>query len=275
VTQNMPEIQTESKRHVPLEGQVNFRDLGGYQTTDGRTVRWRQLFRSGRLANLTDKDVTRLESLGIRTVVTLLTADDIEVYGPDRLPPGAKLLSLPIDIDAATELANRATKALKSGDFSQIPAELNPEIHRLLIHDGRDQYAALLREIVNPANRPLVFHCSHGVHRTGTGAAILLSALGIPWADVRNDYLLSNVYRREEVNKRLGQLRQMAAEKRGIQPGQVDMRNMEAFLIQQGAYIDASCDEMVRQYGTVDVYLRDGLGLDEQEIGQLRDELLD
>ena len=60
--------------------------------------------------------------------------------------------------------------ALKSGDFPAIPAELNPEIHRILIHDGETQYAALLRLIADPANRPLVFHCSRGVHRTGTGA---------------------------------------------------------------------------------------------------------
>ena len=72
----------------------------------------------------------------------------------------------------------------KSGDFSAIPAELNPEIHRILIHDGKTQYAALLRLIADPANRPLVFHCSHGVHHTGTGAAILLSALGVSWDSV-------------------------------------------------------------------------------------------
>ncbi|UCG25202.1 MAG: tyrosine-protein phosphatase, partial [Chloroflexota bacterium] len=219
--------------------------------------------------------VSCLEDLGIRTVVTLLTEVDVEAYGPDRLPAGARLLSLPIDSEAATEIASPATIALKSGDFSQIPAELNPEIHRLVIRDGREPYAALLRAIADPANRPLIFHCSHGVHRTGTGAAILLAALGVPWATIREDYLLSNVYRREEVQKRLDQLRHMAAEKRGIQPVQVDMHDMEAFMIQQGAYIDASYDEIVEEYDTLDRFFGEGLGLDEQEIRQLQDELLD
>ena len=67
----------------------------------------------------------------------------------------------------------------------------------------------------------------------------------------------------------------MAAEKRGIPPEQVDISNMEAFLIQQGAYIDASYDEMVKAYGSVDTFIRDGLGLSDQEINQLRDELLE
>ena len=263
------------ERHVPLEGQTNFRDLGGYETDDGRTVKWGQVYRSGRLSKLTDHDLVHLESLGIRTVVNLLTDDDIEVYGRNRLPAGAREASMPIDSDTATELANLTNDALKSGDFSMIPGELNSDIHRILIHDGQQQYAALLREIANLANRPLVFHCSHGVHRTGTGAAILLSALGVPWETVREDYLLSNTYRHDEVRRRLVQLRQLAAEKQGIVPEEVDMGNMEAFLIQDGSYIDASYDEIIKLYGSRSGYISEGLGLTKSELDRLRDSLLD
>lgn len=262
-------------RHITLQGQANFRDLGGYQTGDGRTIKWGEVYRSGRLPKLTIDDVDQLANLGIRTVVSLLTEDDIDVYGRDRIPPGVQERSLPIDSSTATELANMINEALKTGDFSKVPIELNPEIHRLLIHDGMQEYAALLREIADPDYRPLVFHCSHGVHRTGTGTAILLSALGVPWDIVREDYLLSNKYRHDEVGKRLGQLRQMAAEKRGVTAEQIDMTNMEAFLIQKGSYIDASFGEMIDEYGSVDGFIHDGLGLNDFEIDHLHDELLE
>jgi protein-tyrosine phosphatase len=108
------------KRHIDLAGQANFRDLGGYQTIDGRSLKWGQVYRSGRLVKLTDEDLVRLEQLGIRTVVNLLTEDDKEATGRDRLPAGAQLVSLPIDSDTATRLSNQATAALKSGDFSKI-----------------------------------------------------------------------------------------------------------------------------------------------------------
>jgi protein-tyrosine phosphatase len=265
----------DSQRHIDLDGQANFRDLGGYQTTDGRSVKWGQVYRSGRLSQLTDEDLQQLEGLGLKTVVNLLTDDDLDSYGKDKLPHGAKLLHLPIDSERTTELANQATSALKSGDFSQIPPELNAEIHRILIQDGRRQYASLMREIANPTNRPLVFHCSHGVHRTGTGAAILLAVLGVSWETIRADYLLSNTYRQEEVNKRLAQLQQMAAEKRGIEPAQVDMGNMEAFLVQHGSYIDASYDEIVKIYGGISDFTRDGLGLSEGDVERLHNELLE
>jgi protein tyrosine/serine phosphatase len=67
----------------------------------------------------------------------------------------------------------------------------------------------------------------------------------------------------------------MAADKRGIQPEQVDMSNMEAFLIQQGTYIDASYDEVVKMYGGINNFTREGLGLGERKIEQLRHELLE
>ena len=63
---------------IALEEVSNFRDLGGYQTTDGRAVKWGELFRSGELPRLSDADVDRLDSLGVRTVVNFLTPAEIE-----------------------------------------------------------------------------------------------------------------------------------------------------------------------------------------------------
>jgi protein-tyrosine phosphatase len=267
----MPE--NDRPRLIQLHGAINFRDLGGYATAGG-VVKTGEVYRSGRLAGLTDADLVVLEDLGIRTVVTLLTADDVEEYGPDRLPPGARLVELPIDSDTATELATRARAALATGNFSSIPPELNLDIHRLLVVDGREQYGELMRLVADPLNRPLVFHCSHGVHRTGTGAAILLSLLGVDWATVRSDYLVSNRVRAAEVEKRLAQIRAVAARARGIDPSDVDMTNMEAFMVQDGRYIDASREQVVTDYGSLDAYFRNGLGLTDAVIHQLRDQLV-
>jgi protein-tyrosine phosphatase len=66
----------------------------------------------------------------------------------------------------------------------------------------------------------VVYHCSHGVHRTGTATAILLSALGVPWETVPEDYLLSNKYRVEEVNRRNSDLRLLAADTLLVEPEQ-------------------------------------------------------
>jgi protein-tyrosine phosphatase len=261
------------EHHVPLDGQSNFRDLGGYKTADGKTVKPGVVYRSGELHKLTDEDVERLEDLGIRTVVNFLLPEEIAAAGPDRLPAGATEVSLPIQVrkDVVIDLI----EARKTGDFSNVPASLNDEIHKVLAMEAMDEYAALLRKIADPANRPLAFHCSHGIHRTGTGAAILLNLLGVPWETVREDYLLSNPCRADEVQKRLAQLKEAAAKNQSIEPDQVDMTNIEAFYILRGSYIDAAHDAIIEQYGSIEAYAREGLGLTDLEIQELKAELLE
>jgi len=261
-------------RTVPLEGQSNFRDVGGYATTDGRTVKWGEVYRSGRLDRLTDDDVARLDSLGIKTVVNFLTPAEIE-EGPDRLPESVRENPLPIVSGNAEELAAAAHRAMRTGDFSELPPTINPEIHRLLIDQAESEYAAFLRAAADPANRPLVLHCTHGVHRTGTATALLLSALGVPWETVRQDYLLSNEYRAEEIEHRLGQLRAMAAAAQSVSPEAVDMSGANAFYVLEGSYIDASLDEAIGQYGSMATYIGEGLGISDEELAGLRASLLE
>jgi len=268
----VPQVATP-ERHVALDGQPNFRDLGGYQTTDGHTVKWGEVYRSGELPRLSDEDMATLDELEIQTVVSFLTEREIEARGPDRLPEGTIEVALSMEGNLG-DLTAVVNVARKTGDFSEVPADINPDIHRRLMVEGREHYASLLREIADPANRPLVFHCSHGIHRTGTATAILLSALGVPWETVREDYLLSNTCRWEEIEHRLTALRDLYAENNGIPPEEVDTTNMEAFYILQGAYIDAALEQAMEDYGSMEAYIRDGLGITDEEVEKLREELL-
>ena len=263
-----------SIRQVSLDGQSNFRDIGGYETADGRTVRWGRVYRSGRLSNLSDDDVSRLEELEINSVVNFLTSAEIEADGADRLPPSVRELRLPMEAGNMNELTAVVGEARRTGDFSGLSPEINPGFHRQLIVEGKENYAEFLRQLANQENLPLVYHCSHGVHRTGTATAILLSALGVPWETVREDYLLSNDYRREEVGPRIEQLKQLYAADRGIDVADVDATNIEAFYVLQGHYIDGSLEQAIADFGSMDSYIREGLGLSDEEIEKLRQNLL-
>ena len=258
-----------------LEGQPNFRDLGGYETIDGRRLKTGEIYRSGELSRLTDEDVAALEELQIRTVVNFLLPQEIEKNGADRLPEGTHEDLQPIQGEKAAKLTMDVTAAIQSAEFDKIPPEMNPEFHRQLADEGRDQYAHLLRQAADPESRPLVFHCSHGVHRTGTATAILLSALGVPWETIREDYLLTNEYRREEVEETLGKIRAKAAETKGVSADEIDMTNVEAFYVLEGFYIDGTLDQAVAEYGSLETYIRDGLGLTDEEVEKLRNELLE
>jgi protein-tyrosine phosphatase len=258
-------------RHVDLDGQSNFRDVGGYRTEDGGRVQWGQIYRSGTLATLSERDVDFIQRLGVRTVVDFRTEQEIEERGADRLPDRVNHIVVGISGDG---LAEAAHEARSTGDFTKLPATINPEIHRLLVKEAKEQYAELLRTATDPANRPLVFHCSHGVHRTGTGTAILLSALGVPWKTVRKDYLLSNKFRKKEVNKRIRELRELTAKNTGVSVRKVDDANIKAFYRLKASYIDATRDEILKEYGSTEAFVIEGLGLSAEELAALRLSLL-
>lgn len=268
------EEELPQKRHIPLEGQSNFRDIGGYKTTDGRTVKWGQVYRTGELPRLTDEDIAVLKNLDLQMVHNFLLEEEIAQRGQDRLPSSTQLVENPIKT-SADDLVLAVLEARKTGDFSVVPPDLNKEVHRVLAREGREEYAAMMRALSDPENRPFAFHCSHGVHRTGTAAAILLSALGVPWETVREDYLLSNTYREEENDKRIEQLTAEAAKTLGVPPGEVDTTNMVAFYILQGDYIDGTLEVILQEYGSMENYLQQGLGLSSEELDVLRQQLLE
>jgi protein-tyrosine phosphatase len=208
-------------------------------------------------------------------VVSFLTEKEVAARGPDRLPANTVEVELPMEAGNLGDLTDVVRQARSTGDFSEVPPDINPDIHRRLMVEAQEHYAALLREVSDSASRPLVFHCSHGIHRTGTATAILLSALGVPWETVREDYLLSNIYRQKEIDHRLEQLRDLYAESNGIPPDEVDTTNMDAFYVLQPAYIDAALEQAVEDYGSMEAYIREGLGITDEEIERLKNQLLE
>jgi protein-tyrosine phosphatase len=259
-------------RHVPLQGQPNFRDLGGYRATDRRRVKWGIVYRSGELSQLTHEDVDKLATLGIKTVVDLRSPQEISARGEGRLPPGTRVQPIPI---ASSDVFTKLIPMFLKGDFSQVPPNLLERVNRLLVSEFSQQYAALLRALLNRENLPLVFHCTQGKDRAGFGAAIVLSALGIPWETVVEDYLLSNEYRKEENDKLLGMVQRFAASQGRPGTEQIAFERVEGLLYVKEESLHAAYAEILERHGSVEGYLIHGLGASERELMQLRDELLE
>lgn len=256
-------------RHIPLSGQPNFRDLGGYRSRDGRRVKWGAVYRSGELSKLTEDDLGKLEELGIKTVVDLRSPGEVSARGPSRMPPGAK--TLPLSITSSDMFAKLIPMFLE-GDFSQLPADLLERVNRALVRDFTEQFGGLLRALSDPANRPLVFHCTQGKDRAGFGAAMVLSALGVPWDVVVEDYLLSNEFRQEENDKMLGMIREFAGAKGGEV---VELSKIEGLLYVKPASLEAAHTEIRELHGDVESFLVDGLGCTPEGLERLRDDMLE
>ena len=174
-----------------LQGASNFRDLGGYPGRDGRPLRWRRLFRSDHLAELTEADRGLLRALGVTRAFDFRGMQERAAQPYDV--PGLAQHSLAIEPTVAQNMAELASAGLPLSAARM--AALMEELYRRLVNDEADRFAQWFGHLLDD-DAPLVFHCTAGKDRTGVAAALLLLALGVPREVVEQDYLLTNhVYR--------------------------------------------------------------------------------
>jgi protein-tyrosine phosphatase len=171
-------------RHVEFELLHNFRDLGGYPTSDGRAVRWSLLYRSDSLAKLAGADWDRFRKLGVRTVIDLRYPWEIDAGG--RVPEydGLRYHNLSIehrpydqaalghDVDTARYLAERYAEVAE---------------------DGAGELRRALEVIAASLDHPIVMHCSKGKDRTGLLAALVLALVGVAEDDIVADFALTEL----------------------------------------------------------------------------------
>jgi protein-tyrosine phosphatase len=166
------------RRLIDLEGCLNFRDLGGYPTDDGRRLRWRRLYRSDALDQLTQTDVARLRGeLGVRDVIDLRSSAERRLAGPGRLADGPiRVHHVPL-FDGEVVARQDFGAAATLGDRYALLAEYaGAAIARVL-------------EIVAAADGPAVYHCAAGKDRTGVVSAVILGLLGVRDEVIVADYV--------------------------------------------------------------------------------------
>lgn len=257
--------------HVPLDRAANVRGVGGYRTNRGLVTVTGLLYRGDALCNLSAADLDRIASLRLRAVVDLRTAGEVLTAGPARLPPGPRLVSLPVSggdlstiYDVVTGGDTEQQRAMLGGGRA---AEIMVRFYREFVADARQrgQFGAALRMIADGA-LPLLYQCSSGKDRSGWLTAILLTALGVPRQAVLADYLLSNDYLRRPY----AQLRDGLAKAGLLRDPELLRPVMEV----SPTYLEAAFDEVDRSFGSFTAFLEVGLGIDAERLWALRDELL-
>ncbi len=233
-------MAADEPRVLPLQGASNFRDLGGYPGHGGRPVRWRRLFRSAHLADLSHADRDLLQQLGIRRAFDFRGVDERAAVTYEL--PGLAQHSLAIE----PSVVQRMQDMLAAGERLDAAAatRLMHELYRTLVNDQAHRFAELFERLLQE-DTPAVFHCTAGKDRTGFAAALILLALGVPRDVVMQDYLLSNgLYRRPEL------------------PSTQTPRDALAVLwrVEEG-FLQAALDAVDNDHGGIERYLEQRLGL--------------
>jgi protein-tyrosine phosphatase len=243
---------------IALQGASNLRDLGGWPAAAGRRVCYGLLYRAPALIGLTAEDEATIAALGLRTVCDLRGVREREV-SPVALGD-SRNVHLPIEPSVGAGLRDILRTGQASGQMAPTDMfALLREAYESYALVSVGQYRKLFEHILAPGGLPLLLHCSAGKDRTGFGSALILTALGVGWDDVLDDYLATNTQWRREIAAKLDLPAELADVLLSVHPD----------------LLTAAFNAARSAYGSIDAYLHNAVGLDAAARARLAELLLE
>jgi len=234
----------------------NFRDFGGYPTTDGRRVVSGRLFRSAHHADLTETDLAALDGLGLGTVIDLRRPVERDRQ-PSRRPAGSAGVVLDNALDRTGEAPHITflkTQDLTADSGRRFMTRTYAEMQFAPAHlDLFGRYFDTLAD----TDTPVLIHCTAGKDRTGMLVALTHHLLGVHRDDMIADYLLTNTAVdlearapaiARQLEKRTGRIASHEA--------------VVAFLGVDAVFLETALATIIERHGSVDAYLEQALGVD-------------
>lgn len=257
---------------IQLENAYNFRDIGGYETSDGLVVKKGYLFRSDELSKLSESDIKKIEELNIRTIIDYRSERE-RVNNEDKPIPGAKIIYLDPKADVAA-LASSDNKHLleqRSGNITAAQAyEMMSSQNRefVLAPSAKESYSKMLHLLLDINNCGVVQHCRGGKDRTGYGIALILLLLGVDQKTVVEDYMLTNVCKHEKNTRSLAEVYEKTHNDDLVLALRYLKEAREEFLLGALNIINQS-------FGGIENYVINELDFSKEDIQQLRKNYLE
>lgn len=245
----------------------NFRELGGYETLSGKKIKMHKLLRTGNLADLSPFDKQFLTDYGAKYDVDFRSKEEVDNQ-PDRVPDGVEYIYDPVFSEDLTNssksITDLDTQAHNDADFGfnhmhyayedMIESEPAQKAYRKF-------FDVLLENTVD--GESVIFHCTAGKDRTGFGALLALSALGVPLNTIKKDYLLTNITTKDFVDSMVEHARQNGKNENVLQ----SIRDIQSV---RSEYLDHAVKVLNDEYGGINNYLRDVMKLSSADIMKLR-----
>lgn len=227
-----------ANRSIHMDNIKNFRDVGGYFTSDNRQIRWGEIYRSADVSNATLYDQERIRRLNIKMVVDFRSEKTAKKY-PLLLHPSIRKVALPLSpMDALDEQI--ADEQFDRSDAIKYVQEYYIDI----VENHKEDFGEMFDLLTNDSNYPILLAGSLGKDGVGLASYFILYALGVSHNVLEEDYLLSN---------------------REIDPAKakIDARNLPepmqeavtAMLSANRAYLNYAIEHINQKYGSVDEYL--------------------
>ncbi|WP_040978602.1 tyrosine-protein phosphatase [Oceanobacillus jeddahense] len=277
------EAYTIGERTLPVEGMNNFRDMGGYEAENGKTVKWGMLYRSDHIYNATDAGVAYLKKLNIRTIIDYRSDDELMKYPNKTIDEDMKTYQLD-PVAHAAELAAQFTSSKKDEDINLInkiieqkekgtlvnQADVVLEQYRTFANkeNSKQAFGEMLRITANPDAPAVVQHCRGGKDRTGFGAMLVLGILGVKKEDLVRDYMLTEKNRQERNRIKMEGYKKLTDDKEVLD-------HLYSFIDTRSEFIATSIDTIIQKYGSIEKYVMEELGITGAMIDTMKDMYLE
>ena len=248
-----------------LTGVENARDLGGYYTADGQyQVKTGMLFRTGDLHDANDADLARLQELGVSKVIDLRMTYEM-LLAKNKDVPGAEYLRLsPMFIPNLFVMNGDDWMAILKATRTGVMDTYMANMYRQLVEDpiAIKAYQDFFQEVLDANGAPILWHCKDGKDRTGIAATMLLAALGCDEDVIRAEYLNTNYFRADAKKEAYDKAYKITRSK-------LIAGEFEKYKGVSIEWLEIALNVMHRQ-GTLEDYLRNVIGLTDEDFAQLR-----
>lgn len=266
-----------NEHSIGLYDVQNARDLGGYKTIDGRTVKTGLLIRSGRLSNASKEDIHILKDLYHLNAVVDFRIIRERIDSPDVKIDGVTYYTLPLVDDKSP---------MVGGVHKRSANNQNPLSYFIDVikqgHGKSDMYVKLFKSerfqkgmtsffqilLNSDGEHSILWHCAAGKDRAGSAAALTLLALGVDIETVLTDFDLSNIAYNEWIQKRLTQVSRITRDPEIL----TVVRSLSGV---NADYMRNAIDATILDYGSIENYLEVCMNVTKEDIAKLKDMYLE
>ena len=270
---------TKETQTTGMETLGNAREIGGYVSHDGRKVKRGVLLRSAKPIGASAADLERLKNeYNLHTITDFRMSYEREAEPNPKIDGVTDVWCPIIDEDMISANVNSSSESAKSmTTFERLKIAVDNGIVTdkmyvvfLSLEQGKKGYSEFFRQLLAlPEGKSLLFHCTQGKDRTGVGAMLILSALGVDEDTIMQDYMLTNIFNAGLIEKEKKMLAQYNLSDAALQKylSVMDQVNPQ--------YMQNAFDYLKENYGSVKGYITKELGVTEKYIGKLKNKFLE
>lgn len=273
-------MTSEKSRSLNLKSVSNARELGGYKTKDGKTIKRGLLLRTGHLLDVTEDEKAVLADKYDLYAIGDLRSEREAAEKPDPTIGTSKNYGMSVfDMLSAKDYAPESNAPsiaeldlITVYNISKAYGLLEDDLYVKILESpkGKEGYTKFFKMLSEaPRNRAVLWHCTGGKDRTGMASALLMSVLGVDEETVVEDFMATNVFNAERIEKT----------RRSLTAKNVDNEVIDGVIILVDGvdkrFLTNAISFMKEKYGSVKGYVKTALGVTDEEIEELKNKYLE